>query len=130
MKEVALSAYAHQDLPFEKLVEELNPSRDVSQTPVFQVMFGVQNAPRATAKLDKLTVKRIPAEVRTSKFDLTLLVSETANGLSGWLEYNADLFEPATIERLKEHFENLVTGITVDPDQLITALPLMSAREQ
>jgi len=130
VREVALSAYAHQDLPFEKIVEELNPVRDISQTPVFQVMFGVQNAPRATAKLDDLAVKRLTTEVRTSKFDLTLLMTETANGLSGWLEYSSDLFEVATIERLTDHFENLLTSITLNLDRAIASLPLMSGQEQ
>lgn len=130
VKEVAVSAYAHQDLPFEKLVEELNPARDVSQTPVFQVMFGLQNAPRAAADLHNLNVRRIPTEVRTAKFDLTLLLSDTANGLSGWFEYNADLFEPSGIERLKNHFENLLASVTATPDAPIAALPLLGAQEQ
>src|SRR5215217_1850004 len=130
VKEVAVSAYAHQDLPFEKLVEELNPARDVSQTPVFQVMFGLQNAPRAAADLHNLNVRRISTEVRTAKFDLTLLVSETANGLSGWFEYNADLFESSTIERLKTHFENLIASVAATPDATIAALPLIGAQEQ
>ena len=130
VREVALSAYAHQDMPFEKLVEELNPARDVSQTPVFQVMFGLQNAPRSAVELHKLTVKRVPVESHTAKFDLTLLMTETANGLSGWLEYSADLFEPPTIERLQQHFSNLLTSITLNPDGRIAALPLMSTRER
>ncbi|HEY0366803.1 MAG TPA: amino acid adenylation domain-containing protein, partial [Pyrinomonadaceae bacterium] len=130
VKEVAVSAYAHQDLPFEKLVEELNPARDVSQTPVFQVMFGLQNAPRAAADLHNLNVRRIPTEVRTAKFDLTLLLSDTANGLSGWLEYNADLFESSTIERLRNHFENLLASVAATPDLSISALPLLGAQEQ
>jgi amino acid adenylation domain-containing protein len=130
VKEVAVSAYAHQDLPFEKLVEELNPARDVSQTPVFQVMFGLQNAPRAAADLHNLNVRRIPTQVRTAKFDLTLLLSDTASGISGWFEYNADLFESSTIERLKNHFENLLVSATAAPDASITALPLLGAQEQ
>src|SRR5215212_7985764 len=129
VKEVAVSAYAHQDLPFEKLVEELNPARDVSQTPVFQVMFGMQNAPRAAADLHNLNVRRIPTEVRTAKFDLTLLLSDTASGLSGWFEYNADLFESSTIERLRNHFENLLANVAATPDLSIGALPLLGAQE-
>lgn len=130
VKEVALNAHAHQDLPFEKLVEELNPSRDLSQTPIFQVMFGLQNAPRAAASLENITVKRITTDTQTSKFDLTLLVSETADGLNGWFEYNADLFEASTIERLKEQFESLLIGITANPDQSIATLPLLSKQQQ
>lgn len=130
VKEVAVSAYAHQDLPFEKLVEELNPARDVSQTPVFQVMFGLQNSPRAAADLHNLNVRRIPTEVRTAKFDLTLLLSDTANGLSGWFEYNADLFEATTIERLANHFENLLASVAATPDVSVAALPFVGAQEQ
>jgi aspartate racemase len=130
VKEVAVSAYAHQDLPFEKLVEELNPARDVSQTPVFQVMFGLQNAPRAAAELHHLNVRRISTEVRTAKFDLTLLLSDTANGLTGWFEYNADLFESATVERLRHHFEHLLASAAATPDTSIAALPLLAAQEQ
>jgi aspartate racemase len=130
VKEVAVSAYAHQDLPFEKLVEALNPVRDVSQTPVFQVMFGLQNAPRATADLHNLNVRRIPTEVCAAKFDLTLLLSDTANGLSGWFEYNTDLFESSTIERLKTHFEVLLASAAATPDVSIAALPLIGAQEQ
>src|SRR5690348_11367253 len=101
VKKVALEAYAHQDLPFEKLVEELNPVRDVSQTPIFQVMFGLQNAPRTAAQLNNLEVTRVAVDSHTAKFDFTLLMTETADGLSGWIEYNADLFDAATMERLQ-----------------------------
>jgi aspartate racemase len=130
VKRVALEAYAHQDLPFEKLVEELNPVRDVSQTPIFQVMFGLQNAPRAAAQLNNLAVTRVAVDSRTAKFDLTLLMSETADGLSGWFEYNADLFDASTIERLQQHFENLLSSITLNPDDRIANLPFMAAQER
>jgi amino acid adenylation domain-containing protein len=130
VREITLEAYTHQDLPFEKLVEELNPVRDVSRTPVFQVMFGLQNAPRAAIDLPNLTVKRVSVDSQTAKFDLTLLMSETGHGLTGWLEYSTDLFERSTIERLRGHFENLLVSITLNPDGRIAALPLMSAREQ
>ncbi|HEX7294905.1 MAG TPA: amino acid adenylation domain-containing protein, partial [Pyrinomonadaceae bacterium] len=130
VKEVALDAYAHQDLPFEKVVEELNPTRDVSRTPVFQVMFGVQNAPRSTLQFPELSVKRLSVDTQTSKFDLTLLVSETEQGLTGWFEYSTDLFEASTIEGLRGHYENLLNSITLNPKQRIGALPLMSIREQ
>ena len=129
-REVAVSAYAHQDLPFEKLVEELNPVREGSQTPVFQVMFGLQNTPRSAADLHNLKVKRIPTEVGTAKFDLTLLLSDTAGRLSGWFEYNADLFESSTIERLQNHFENLLASVAANPDLPIAELSLLGSQEQ
>ena len=130
VRKVAFDAYAHQDLPFEKLVEELNPVRDVSQTPIFQVMFGLQNAPRTAPQLNHLAVTRVAVDTHSAKFDLTLLMSETADGLSGWVEYGADLFDASTIERLQQHFENLLASIALNPDGRIANLPFMTARER
>ena len=130
VKKVALEAYAHQDLPFEKLVEELNPVRDISQTPIFQVMFGLQNAPRSAPHLNRLSVSRVTVDSRTAKFDLTLLMTETADGLAGWLEYNADIFDPSTMERLQHHFENLLSSIALNPDGRIGTVPFMTAEER
>ena len=130
VRQVAFEAYAHQDVPFEKLVEELNPVRDVSQTPVFQVMFGLQNAPRSAPQLNNLAVTRVAVDTHTAKFDLTLLMTETADGLSGWLEYSADLFDASTIERLQQHFENLLTSVTLNPNGRIANLPFMTAQER
>ncbi len=114
VKEIALRAYAHQDLPFEKLVEELNPERDVSHSPVFQVMFGMQNVPRDAPALNGLSITRVPLPSVTAKFDLTLFISETATGLNCWLEYNTDLFEEATVSRMLRHFEHLLEMIVAD----------------
>jgi aspartate racemase len=130
VKEVALGAFAHQDLPFEKLVEELNPERDVSHSPVFQVMFGMQNVPRETPALNGLAITRVPLPSVTAKFDLTLFVSETATGLNLWLEYNTDLFEEATILRMLRHFEHLLEAVVTDPDQPILRLPLLTEAER
>ncbi len=130
VKEVALGAYAHQDLPFEKLVEELNPERDVSHSPVFQVMFGMQNMPRDTPALNGLSITRVPLPSVTAKFDLTLFVNETATGLSCWLEYNTDLFEETTISRMLGHFEHLLEMIVADPDRPILRLPLLTPAER
>ena len=130
VKEVALGAYAHQDLPFEKLVEELNPERDVSHSPIFQVMFGMQNTPREMARLNGLTIARVPLPSVTAKFDLTLFLSETATGLNCWLEYNTDLFEETTISRMLSHFEHLLEQIVTNPDRSILQLPLMSQAER
>jgi len=130
VKEVALGAYAHGDLPFEKLVEELNPERDVSHTPVFQVMFGMQNVPRAAPSLNGLSITRVPLPSVTAKFDLTLFVTETATGLSLWLEYNTDLFEEATVSRMLRHFEHLLEAVVADPDRPILRLPLLTPAER
>jgi len=130
VKEVALEAYEHQDLPFEKLVEELNPERNVSHAPVFQVMFGMQNVPRDTPSLSGLTITRMSLPSVTAKFDLTLFISETATGLNCWLEYNTDLFEETTISRMLRHFEHLLEAIVADPDRPILRLPLLTPAER
>jgi amino acid adenylation domain-containing protein len=130
VKDVALGAYAHQDLPFEKLVEELNPERDTSHSPVFQVMFIMQNLPRETPALSGLTITRVPMPAVTAKYDLTLFLTETATGLNCWFEYNTDLFDAATIERMAAHFETLLKGIVANPEQRIGELPLLTALQR
>jgi aspartate racemase len=130
VKEVALGAYAHQDLPFEKLVEELNPERNVSHSPIFQVMFGMQNAPRPTPPLSGLTITRVTLPSMTAKFDLTLFLSESASGLNCWLEYNTDLFDETTIARMLGHFERLLQGIVDDPEKRLSTLPLLTDAER
>ena len=96
----ALDAYAHQDVPFERLVNALEPQRQLNRTPLFQVMFALQNAPQPELRLGGLEVTPLAAEPGTAKFDLTLSLAAGAEGLSGGVEYNTDLFEQATIERL------------------------------
>jgi amino acid adenylation domain-containing protein len=130
VREVALGAYAHQDLPFERLVEELQPERDLSRNPLFQVMFDLQNAPLPALDLPDLTVQPLTVDYGTAKFDLTLSVQETAQGLNGLLEYNTDLFDEATIMRLAGHFQTLLEGITADPAQPIGTLPLLTEAER
>lgn len=130
VKEVTLGAYAHQDLPFEKLVEELNPERNISQSPVFQVMFGLQNAPRETLTLPGLTITGVPISNATSKFDLTLLLTETATGLLCAFEYSTDLFEEETIVRMFGNYETLLEGIVASPEARIGNVPLLTEREK
>lgn len=130
VKEVTLGAHAHQDLPFEKLVEELNPKRDASRSPIFQVMFGMQNAPRETLRLSGIKITRVPQASGTSKFDLTLFINETPSGLACWLEYNTDLFDKETIARMLGHFETLLEGIVANPDERLSVLPLLTYAER
>ena len=130
VREVALGAYTHQDLPFEKLVEELRPERDLSRTPLFQVMFSLQNAPRAALELPGLSLNRLEVENRTAKFDLTLSMVEGTNGLRGVLEYNTDLFDAATMTRMAEHFQTLLEAIVTHPAQRVAEFPLMSKTER
>jgi amino acid adenylation domain-containing protein len=127
---VALGAYAHQDLPFERLVEELNPERIGDRNPFFQVMFVLQNAPRERLTLPGITLRSLPRKTGTSKFDLTLYMHQASQGLTANLEYNTDLFEPGTISRTLAHLERLLEEVVADPDRRISALPLVSHEER
>jgi len=129
VRRIALEAYAHQDLPFEQLVEELQPERSLSHTPLFQVMFVLQNAPMDHLELPGLTLTPLELESVIAKFDLTLTLEETANRLEGTLEYNTDLFEKATIKRMIGHFQTLLEGILKKPQQSLDKLPLLTAAE-
>ena len=129
VQEMARLAYTHQDLPFEKLVEELQPERDLSRMPLAQVVFALQNTRLGPLVAPGLTFRPFPAEVATAKFDLTWLLHESAAGLGGVVEYNRDLFDTTTVQRMVGHFTALLTGITADPSAPIAALPLLCAAE-
>ena len=126
VRNVCLEAYARQDLPFEKLVEELRPERDLSRNPLFQVMFVLQNTPRPLPQTAGLSIERVDVLPATSLFDLSLYLRERDGKLIGFFEYNTDLFEPSTIERMIGHFETLLKGIVADPEQPISTLPLLT----
>jgi len=130
VREAALQAYAHQDLPFEKLVEELHPERDLSRNPLFQVMFILQNAPMPKLELANLKTSLVEVETGTAKFDLTWSMRQTGQGLVGKIEYSRDLFDPETITRMVGHWQTLLEGIAEDPGQRLSALPLLTAAEQ
>ena len=130
VREVALGAYAHQDLPFEKLVEELQPERSLSHTPLFQVLFVLRNTPRPAMKLEGLTLSLLESDIGAAKFDLNLFMVEEAEGLKGSLEYNTDLFDASTIKRMLGHFQVLLEGIVADPEQRLSALPLLTEPER
>ncbi len=132
VREVALGAYAHQDLPFEKLVYELQPERDLSRSPLFQVMFVMQNIPRQAPQLgeQELSISSLKVDGGIAKFDLTLFMTETGRQLSGTLNYNTDLFDESTIVRMLGHFQNLLEAVVADPDRRITHLPLLSEVEK
>ncbi len=132
-REVTLEAFARQDLPFEKIVEELEPERNLSHSPLFQVMFVLQNAPGAALEMPGVTLAPVEAEegaATAAKFDLTLAVVETAQGLSGGLEYNVDLFEPATVSRMLGHLQTLLAGVVKRPDRPLPDQPLLTAAER
>ncbi|MDZ8086286.1 MAG: amino acid adenylation domain-containing protein [Nostoc sp. DedQUE12b] len=139
VKEIALGAYSHQDLPFEKLVEELHPERNLNQNPLFQVVFALQNAPMTALELPSLTLSSLPFETETTRFDLEFHLWEpnTQNGLwadsseriSGFVIYSTDLFDDATITRMLGHFQILLEGIVANPEDRIAHLPLLSESE-
>ena len=129
VKDVTLLAHAHQDLPFEKLVEELKLKRDLSYTPLVQVML-VLNVPMPQIQMAGLTVSPLPIETATAKFDLTLSFENTASGLIGDWEYNTDLFDASTIARMASHFQTLLEGIVANPTQRVSQLPLLTERER
>ncbi len=130
VRNIALDAFAHQDLPFEKLVEALQPDRDLSRPPLFQVMFVLQNVPTSQVQLPGLCMTPVTLQNSTAKFDVTLYITETEAGLKANLEYNRDLFTPATMARMGEHFQNLLTAIAANPQQRLSELPLASPAEQ
>ncbi|MEM9486819.1 MAG: amino acid adenylation domain-containing protein, partial [Cyanobacteria bacterium P01_F01_bin.116] len=129
VREVALGAYNHQDLPFEKLIEVLKLPRNLSHPPLFQVMVILQNAPSPTLQLPGLTLSGLNLVNTTAKFDLTLIVTEIEDRLQCILEYNTDLFEATTIDRLASHFQTLLMGIVANPDTRLHDLPLLTAEE-
>ncbi|GHO60126.1 hypothetical protein KSB_86010 [Ktedonobacter robiniae] len=130
VREAALGAYAHQDIPFEFLVEELQPQRDLSHPPLFQVMFGVQQAVDDTRKLDKLTVSDLDITRRTAKFALSLIINETPDAMYAGVEYNTDLFAGETMQRLLQQWQTLLEAIVEAPQTRVGAFPLLSAEER
>ena len=130
VREVALAAYAHQDLPFEKLVEELQPRRDLGVSPLFQVSFALDAEAPPSLRLGELEAALWPLEAATEKFDLSLTLGLAAEGLAGAFGFRADLFDGSTIERLCGHFERLLAGAVADPDAQVSELPLLSEAER
>ena len=128
VRERALGAYAHADLPFNHLIAELAPERDLSRTPLFQVMF-ILHDPDGVSEVSKVSGMH-QLETGTSKFDLTLFISETDHGLEGLIEYSTDLFEPHTVKRICSHYATLLGAIASSPDESISKLAMLSERER
>ncbi|MGI9309603.1 MAG: amino acid adenylation domain-containing protein, partial [Gammaproteobacteria bacterium] len=129
-KAAALGAYAHQELPFEKLVEELQPDRDTSHPPIFQVLFVLQENLSDQPEFRDMKVTPLDFELGSAKFDLSMFMVELPEGLTAAIEYNTDLFEPETIDRMLVHFETLLTGIASQPTRPLSQLPLMADTER
>lgn len=129
---VTLGAFAHQDMPFEKLVEELQPERDLTRTPFFQVMFSLQNVPLPPVKLSQVTMTLLEDDaIKTSQFDLTFDSTERSDGsMECLLEYSTAIFERTTVERMLVHYTNLLKNIVANPQQRIRELPLLTDDER
>ncbi|HJT56498.1 MAG TPA: amino acid adenylation domain-containing protein [Ktedonobacteraceae bacterium] len=129
VREMTLEAYAHQDLPFEKLVEDFQPERNLSHTPLFQVMFILRNASHSSVSLPDLAIETQEIDNGTAKFDIMLTITESGS-LHGTIEYRTDLFEAATIERMARHYQQLLMSIVEQPDRRISCLQLLSDGER
>jgi amino acid adenylation domain-containing protein len=129
-RRTALETYERQDLPFEKLVEELRPERDPSRTPLFQVMFVLENTPRAALEFPGVTASPFDVDSGTAKLDLSVSVEEAAGSLKAVFEYNTDLFEHSTMDRMMGHFETLLQSIVADPGRRLSELRLLTEAER
>lgn len=131
VREVALGSYAHQDLPFDKLVEALQPERNLSNaSPLFQVLFVLQNAPMPTLELPELTLSLLEVENKIARFDLALFLTETEQGILGKWQYNSELFDAATITKMTNHFQALLNSIVSHPDVRIGNLEMLTEAEK
>ncbi|NHC34670.1 non-ribosomal peptide synthetase [Scytonema millei] len=130
VREVTLGAYAHQDLPFEKLVEELHPERDLSRHPLFSVAIALQNTPITALELPGLALSQFEFDNGTSRLDLEFHLWQTPAGLQGQIIYSTDLFDRSTIVRMLGHFQTLLEGIVANPNQRLVDLPILTAAER
>jgi len=130
IKQITLGAYAHQDMPFSRLVEALQPERDMSHTPLFQVMFVLQNMPLGKLEGAGAKVEVMETETLAAQFDLILEISETPSGLKGMFTYNTDLFDSDRIRRMVGHFETLLKNIAANPESLISELDILTDTER
>jgi hypothetical protein len=130
VRETSLGAFEHQDFPFDKLVEVLNPERSLTHAPVFQVLFVLQNTPGAAMQLEGLTVQGLGGAPATSKFDLALFITERQEGLRAGLVYRTDLFDRERIVRTAGHLQTLLAGIAENPDAALGALEFRTQAER
>jgi len=130
VKKTVLDAMDNQDLPFEQLVDHLQPERTTNQNPLFQVMFILENSPPAEMQLGDITLRPLEVRGQTAKFDLTLNLVQEEGGLQGRLNYNCEIFEPATIDRMIAHYQQLLEGIAAQPDQAIAAFSMLTPLER
>jgi amino acid adenylation domain-containing protein len=130
VRKTTLDAYAHSDLPFARLVQELQPQRDLSRNPLFQVAFQFLNAPTFSPEGSDSSSRELDIPRETAILDLTFSVWESAGGLAGEIEYNSDLFDSATVKRMAAHYQTLLESIVADPDRPVQVLPLLTEAER
>ncbi|HXC72022.1 MAG TPA: amino acid adenylation domain-containing protein [Pyrinomonadaceae bacterium] len=129
VREVTLGAYAHQELPFEKIVEALQPDRNLSHSPLYQIAFILENTPRSDVETQGLVLTPLRTEAVSSKFDLTLALAQFGSNLVGSVEYNTDLFERSTVERMITHYLTILEAVAADPELKLSELPLLTDEE-
>src|SRR5262249_60448271 len=129
-KEMTLGAHGRQDIPFEKIVSELQPERDLSRQPLFQVVFALQNLSQEELELPALRLRPMSGLHLTAKFDLTIFMKSGPSGLHGNAEYATDLFDDVTIERLLDHWKRLLEGVAANPECAVWELPILSEQER
>ena len=127
---MALGAYANQELPFEKLVAELQPQRSLRHPPLVQIMFVFHAAANAQLELPELTTRELYFDPGTSKFDVTLVATDEGDSLEVMIEYDTELFDSATIRRMLGHYQSVLEAVAADPNQRIATLPILSSSER
>lgn len=130
IRRTTLDAFAHQDLPFEQLVQALGIARNTSHTPLVQAIFALENRQGLPGSIGDMAIEALPLDNPIAKFELALVIAETPEGLSGGFEYNSDVFEPETVRAMAGHFKTLLAGIVEQPETSVFRLPLLSARER
>jgi amino acid adenylation domain-containing protein len=130
LRQTCLEAYEHQDLPFERVVEELQPGRDLSRPPFFQVMFNFENLPENDIDMGEVVVERVPSDWGVALLDMLVELAWQDEALSGTLLYNSDLFDRGRIDRMIDHYQILLEKIVLNPNQRISTLPILTGAEQ
>jgi non-ribosomal peptide synthetase component F len=129
VRERAMEAFAHQDIPFEKLVDVLQPERDVKRKPLVQVVFSLQNTPTSYIKLPNLTLHSLDINIGTAMFDLTLAMHSKGRELSGVMHYSSDLFNAVRITQMLDHYQKVLEIIVKQPDCRLLDIPVLSGDE-
>lgn len=130
VRETVMAAYKHQDLPFEQLIEALQPGRNLSHTPLFQATFALHGGLSEAPALEGATVRRLDVSSGTAKYDLSFELSDDNDGLKGWIEYNTELFTPSTISRMADHFRHMLEQVVDNPDQRLATFTLVTELER